>query len=316
MLERGLEDHRAQLTGYCYRMLGSPFEAEDAVQETLVRAWRALDRFEGRAALRTWLFGIATNVCIDMLKARRRRALPMEMGPSSPGDARPGEALAEHLWVGPVHDDRVLPATGDPAELTVERESIRLAFVASLQHLTPKQRATLILRDVLRWKTDEVAALLDVSVASTESLLRRARAVMAEADPAGVAITHGPSTRALVDRYVEAFERYDVDALVALMHEDVVLSMPPHPLWVQGIGAVRTFFRTIAGAGRGGRFVPVAANGTPGLALYKPSGHGGRLEPFSIEVFEQSDGRIIGIHAFLEPRLFALFGLPPTLPSR
>jgi RNA polymerase sigma-70 factor (ECF subfamily) len=315
VLERELEDHRAELTGYCYRMLGSPFEAEDAVQETLVRAWRALDRFEGRAALRSWLFGIATNVCIDMLNARRRRALPMELGPPSSGDVLPSGALPEHLWVGPVQDDRVLPSNADPSEVAVARETIRLAFVAALQHLTPKQRAALILRDVLRWKTKEVAPLLDASIASVESLLRRARAVLADAqtDTAARVTVDDAAARVLVDRYVEAFERFDVDALVALVHEDVTLSMPPYALWLRGVNAVRTFFRTVADANPRPRCLPIAANGSPGLAVYKPTGPGGRYEPFGIEVIEQSDGKIIGIHAFLDPRLFALFGVPPTL---
>jgi RNA polymerase sigma-70 factor (ECF subfamily) len=312
-LEGELEHHRADLTGYCYRMLGSPFEAEDAVQETLVRAWRALDRFEGRAALRSWLFGIATNVCIDMLNARRRRALPMEVGPPSPGNVLPNGTLPEHLWVGPVHDDRVLPSDRDPAEVAVARESIRLAFVAALQHLTPRQRAALILRDVLRWKTKEVAPLLDTSIASVESLLRRARAVLADADTAASATVDDAAARVLVDRYVEAFERFDVDALVALLHEDVTLSMPPYPMWLRGVDAVRTFFGTIAGTDPRPRCLPIAANGSPGFAIYKPTGPGGRYEAFGIEVIEQSEGRIIGVHAFLDPRLFALFGVPPTL---
>jgi RNA polymerase sigma-70 factor (ECF subfamily) len=313
VLERKLEEHRAELTGYCYRMLGSPFEAEDAVQETLVRAWRALDRFEGRAALRSWLFGIATNVCIDMLNARRRRALPMELGPPSPGDALPGAALPEHLWVGPVHDDRVLPPNGDPAEVAVARESIRLAFVVALQHLTPRQRAAMILRDVLRWKAKEVALVLDTTTESVESLLRRARAALADADIAAAPTVDGDAARNLVDRYVEAFDRYDVDALVALLHEDVTLSMPPHPLWLSGIDAVRTWFGTVAEAALSERFVPIAANGSPGLAFYRPTGPGGLYEAFGIQAIEQSEGKIIGIHAFLDPRLFGLFGLPLTL---
>jgi RNA polymerase sigma-70 factor, ECF subfamily len=313
VLERELEDHRAELTGYCYRMLGSPFEAEDAVQETLVRAWRALDGFEGRAALRSWLFGIATNVCVDMLKARRRRALPMELGPSSPGDAVPGGVLPEHLWVGPVHDDQVLPSYGDPAEVAIARDSIRLAFVVALQHLTAKQRAALILRDVLRWKAKEVALLLETSTESVESLLRRARAVLTAADTAPAAIVGDDAASALVDRYVEAFERYDVDALVSLLHGDVRVSMPPHRLWLHGVDAVRTFFGTVTDACRNTRFLPVAVNGSPGLALYKSTGPGGRHEAFGIKVIEQSAGKITGIHAFLDPRLFPLFGVPQTL---
>jgi RNA polymerase sigma-70 factor (ECF subfamily) len=312
-LERELEDHRVALTGYAYRMLGSAFEAEDAVQETLVRAWRAFDHFEGRAAVRSWLFGIATNVCIDMLKARQRRALPMQVGPPSPGDALPGTALPEHLWVGPVNDNRVLSLSADPAEAAVARESIRLAFVAALQHLTPKQRAALILRDVLRWKTSEVARLLGTSIASVESLLRRARVVLANTDTAARTIGNGAATHALVDRYVEAFERYDIDALVALLHEDVTLSMPPFPLWLRGVDEVRTWFGTLTDACRAGRFLPIAANGSPGLAFYKPTGPGGRLEAAGIQVMEQSDGQIVGIHTFLEPRLFTVFGVPETV---
>ena len=310
-LEHQLEEHRVALTGYCYRMLGSPFEAEDAVQETLGRAWRALDRFEGRAALRSWLFGIATNVCIDMLKARRRRALPMELGPSSPADALPGRALPEHLWVGPVHDDRVLPANGDPADIAVARESIRLAFVAALQQLTAKQRAALILRDVLRWKAHEVARLLDTSTESVESLLRRARAVLGDGHLSGAA-SDVDAAGALVDRYVEAFERHDVEALVALLRDDVTLSMPPYPLWLRGIEAVRIWFGAVNTCWTA-RFVPMATNGSPGLAIYKPTGPDGVFEAFGIQVIEQSQGKIVGIHAFLDPRLFALFDAPLTL---
>jgi RNA polymerase sigma-70 factor, ECF subfamily len=300
-LERDLEDHRAKLTGYCYRMLGSPFEAEDAVQETLVRAWRALDRFEGRAALQSWLFGIATNVCFDMLKARGQRALTMDLGPSSPGDALPGATLPELLWVGPVRDERVLPSHGDPAEVLVARESIRLAFVAALQHLNPRQRAALILRDMLRWKAKEVALLLDTTTTSVESLLRRARAVLGEVDRARPAAVEGERARALVDRYADAFERHDVDTLVALLHEDVTLSMPPHPLWLQGVDAVRTWFDTLSGGCRHGRYLPVSANGSPGLAFYRPARPDGPYEAYGIQVMELSGARIIGIHVFLDP---------------
>src|SRR2546427_2753654 len=205
-------------------MLGSPFEAEDAVQETLVRAWRAVDRFERRAALRSWLFGIATNVCIDMLHARGRRALPMELGPPSQSDAPLGAPLPEHVWVGPILDDGVLGKSGDPADVAIARESIRLAFVVALQHLTAKQRAALLLHDVLRWKAKEVAKLLDTSTASVESLLRRARAALDDTRMTGAVPVDTDASRALVDRYVDAFARYDVNALVALLHEDVTLS--------------------------------------------------------------------------------------------
>jgi RNA polymerase sigma-70 factor (ECF subfamily) len=311
-LERELEAHRRDLTGYCYRMLGSAFEAEDAVQETMVRAWRALDRFEGRAALRSWLFGIATNVCIDALNAGRRRALPMDLGPASAGDAPLGPVLPTERWVGPAPDARTLPVDGDPAEVASAREGIRLAFVAALQHLNPRQRAVLILRDVLRWKAEEVAQLLDSSTTSVHSTLRRARAALAEVVPAGRPdLTADAYT--LVDRYVDAFTRYDVDAIVALLHEDVVLSMPPYPLWIRGIDGYLAFLAAGGRDCRGTRFVPVAANGSIGLAAYRPTGPGGAFEPFAIQVVEVSCGRIVGIHAFLEPALFPLFGAPLRL---
>ncbi|HET9347428.1 MAG TPA: RNA polymerase subunit sigma-70, partial [Candidatus Limnocylindrales bacterium] len=178
-IESTLERYRSELTGYCYRMLGSTFEAEDAVQEALLRAWRSFDRFEGRSAVRSWLYRIATNVCLDMLNGRKRRELPVDMGPASSADSRLGDALPEDAWIEPIPDARVTPAGGDPADVAVTRESIRLAFVAALQHLPPRQRAVLILREVLRWHADEVAELLDTSVPSVNSALQRARATLA-----------------------------------------------------------------------------------------------------------------------------------------
>src|SRR5262245_40867457 len=177
--ERMLEAFRGELTGYCYRMLGSSFEAEDAVQDTLVRAWRGLDRFEGRAALRSWLYRIATNVCLTMLSSAQRRARPMELSPAGTAQSAPGEPLPEEVWVGPVPDGRVAVVPDDPAEVAVARDSIRLAFVAALQHLPARQRAVLILREVLAWSAAEVAELLDTSVASVNSALQRARATLA-----------------------------------------------------------------------------------------------------------------------------------------
>jgi RNA polymerase sigma-70 factor (ECF subfamily) len=314
-IERRLEHHRTELTGFCYRMLGSPFEAEDAVQETLVRAWRAFDRFEGRAALRSWLFGIATNVCIDMLNAGRRRALPMDLASPSGGTAAIGTPLPEHRWIGPIADGRALPTSSDPADVAVARESIRLAFVAALQHLPPRQRAVLILRDVLRWRASEVATLLGSTTVSVHSMLRRARAVLAAAELPGAGTAEVPddAARALVDRYVEAFERFDVDSLVALLHEDVILSMPPYPLWMRGTDAVRTWLEAATDDCRGTRFVPIAANGGRALAAYRPTGPGGAYEAFGIQVMELSAGRIAGIHAFLDPRLFPLFDVPAVL---
>lgn len=308
-----LELHRAELTAYCYRMLGSAFEAEDAVQETLVRAWRALDRFEGRASLRTWLYRIATNVCFDMLKGSQRRARPMDLGPASSADSPLPSPLSELTWVEPIPDSLYLEKSGDPAELAVSRESVRLAFVTALQRLPAKQRSVLILREVLRWKADEVAELLDTSVASVNSALQRARATL-EANRPSDTDQFQPmddEQRALLARYVEAFERYDLDSLVALLHEDVVQSMPPYELWLQGHDDIRGWFLGAGIGCRGSVVVPVeAANGLPAFGQYKPGPEGGFV-PWSIHVLEISGGRIAGLNYFLDTeRLFPLFGLP------
>src|SRR5438105_3142997 len=269
-LEQRLEQHRAELTGYCYRMLGSAFEAEDAVQETLVRAWRSFDRFEGRSALRSWLYSIATNVCLAMLAGRERRARPMDLGPAQTADSPLGATLPEATWILPIPDARVLPADGDPAELAVERETIRLAFVAALQHLPPRQRAVLILREVLRWQATEVADLLDTSVASVNSALQRARATLASADVS----TTGPSPpldeadRALLARYVDAFERYDMESLTSLLHEDATQSMPPYALWLRGRTDILRFWAGPGAGCRGSRLLPTVANGLPAFGQY------------------------------------------------
>ena len=313
-LERTLEQHRAELTGYCYRMLGSSFEAEDAVQETLVRAWRGFDRFEGRAALRSWLYRIATNVCLDMLQSRKRRALPMDMGPSSPGDVDAGPRLPEHLWLQPMPDGRALRPTDDPAELTESRESIRVAFVAALQHLPPRQRAVLILREVLRWKASEVAELLDTSVQSVNSALQRARSTLAASDLSGEPLQpDDEAQRTLLARYVDAFERFDIESLVSLLHEDATMSMPPYDLWLHGAGELRKWLLG-AGAGcRGSRYAPVEANGSPAFAQWKISESGAGHDAWAIHVLRVSDGRIRGIDFFVDENLFPLFGLPVRL---
>jgi len=314
-LEPQLEAHRVELTAYCYRMLGSAFEAEDAVQETLLRAWRSLDRFEGRAALRSWLYRIATNVCIDMASARQRRARPIDLGPASTADAGLAPALPESAWLEPIPDGRVLPSGGDPAEVAVARESIRLAFVAALQHLPPRQRAVLILREVLRWKADEVAELLGTTVASVNSALQRARSTLAasdlrDTDPADPV---DEQQQALLARYVDAFERYDLDALTALLYEDATWSMPPYELWLQTHDDIQ---RWCLGPGigcRGSRLVATMANGYPAFGQYKPAPDGG-YEPWSLQVVEISGDRISGITFFLDTaRFFPMFGLPPRL---
>ena len=313
-LEPQLEAHRVELTAYCYRMLGSAFEAEDAVQETLIRAWRSLDRFEGRAAFRSWLYRIATNVCIDMASARQRRARPVDLGPASTADAGLAPALPETAWLEPIPDGRVLPSGGDPAEVAVARESIRLAFVAALQHLPPRQRAVLILREVLQWQATEVAELLDTSVASVNSALQRARATLATKDmddrpdqPAD------DEQRALLARYVDAFERYDMDSLTALLHEDATWSMPPYELWLQTHLDIRKWCLGPGIGCQGSRLIPTMANGSPAFGQYKPSPAGG-YEPWSLQVLDIKDGRIDGIIFFLDtPTFFPLFGLPARL---
>jgi RNA polymerase sigma-70 factor, ECF subfamily len=314
-LERRLEGHRAELTAYSYRMLGSAFEAEDAVQETLLRAWRSFEGFEGRAQLRSWLYRIATNVCLDMLNGRQRRARPMDLAPAQTADTPLPDALPEERWIQPIPDGRVLPEDGDPAEMAVARDTIRLAFVAALQHLPPRQRAVLILREVLRWKATEVAELLETTVASVNSALQRARSALAAADV--TATSSSPpmdeEQQALLTRYVDAFERYDLDSLTSLLHEDATWNMPPYDLWLQTHEDIR---RWCLGPGigcRGSRLVPTEANGSPAFGQYKPSPDGG-YEPWSLQVLEVSAGGIAGITFFLDTAtFFPLFGLPPRL---
>jgi RNA polymerase sigma-70 factor, ECF subfamily len=312
-----LDQHRPELTGYCYRMLGSAFDAEDAVQETMVRAWKGLEKFEGRSAVRSWLYRIATNVCLDMLAGRKRRAMPMDLSesPSPPVESSLGEPRVDGTWLEPVSDARVLPAGGDPADVAVARDSIRLAFVAALQHLPPRQRAVLVLREVLRWKADETAELLDTTVASVNSALQRARATLASDRLTAVKPSDplDDEHAALLARYVRAFEAYDIEALVALLHEDATQSMPPFSLWLRGPADIGQWHLGPGGACRGSRMIEVSANGGPAFAQYKP-GAGGRLEPWAIHVLTVSAGKITGITNFLGgPEFFGLFGLPPYL---
>jgi RNA polymerase sigma-70 factor (ECF subfamily) len=315
-LESQLEALRPELVGYCYRMLGSAFEAEDAVQDTFVRAWRGFDGFEGRAALRSWLYRIATNVCLTMLGSAQRRIRPMDLGPAGSGAAtHPGEPRPEDVWLGPVPDGRVLPETSDPAEVVAGRESIRLAFVAALQHLPPKQRAVLVLREVLAWSAQEVAELLDTSVAGVNSALQRARTTLAAADvTAEPAKPMDEQQRALLTRYVRAFEAYDLRALTALLHEDATLSMPPLPLWLRGPDDIRAWMSGTGSGCQGSRLVPVGANGMPAFGQYRRSRTGPGHEPWALIVLELSGGRIAGVNNFLDTdRLFPLFGLPARL---
>jgi len=302
-----LEQHRRELTAHCYRMLGSPFEAEDAVQETLLRAWKSLDRFEGRSSLRSWLYRIATNVCLDQLDGKERRARPMDLGPA-------GEPVFENLhtpevpWLQPVPDALV----ADPAEAVASRETIRLAFVAALQHLPPRQRAVLILCEVLRWKASEVAELLETSTASVNSALQRARATLEQVELTPETISGEPD-RELLERYVKAFEDYDVDALTELIHEDATQSMPPFDLWLSGRDDIFTWWFGPGIGCKGSRVVPAAstANGSPAYGQYKPNDSGDGYVPWALMVLELSGGRIGEFTFFLDVEtLFPLFGLP------
>ncbi len=312
-LDVTLEKHRVELTGYCYRMLGSAFEAEDAVQDTMVRAWRSFEKFEGRSSVRSWLYRIATNVCLDMLNAGNRRARPMDLTAAAPLAQAALTPRPDNTWLEPMPDARVLPSLHDPAEAAVAKESVRLAFVAALQNLPPKQRAVLILREVLAWKASEVAELIDTSVASVNSALQRARATLAERpeDDTAVSDPLDEEQQKLLDRYVAAFEGYDMAALTALLAEDAVMTMPPFDLWLRGTADITGFMSTMGAPCANGRLLPVNVNGTPGFAQYKPDPENGGYMPWSIQVIEISQGRIAGFHCFLDTeRWFPLFGVP------
>ena len=307
-LDAELESYRGQLTGYCYRMLGSSADAQDAVQETMVRAWRHSGTFEGRSSPRTWLYRIATNVCVDMARSRSRRARPMDLGPvgTPTVEALSAAGEGEH-WVLPVPTDAL-----DPAEVATRRDDVRLAFVAALQHLPPRQRAVLVLAEVLRFPAAEIAALLETSTASVNSALQRARATMAERhDPRPTELS--PELAGLLARYVAAFERYDMDALVRLLRDDVVMNMPPYALWLQGPTDVATWMLGPGAACRGSRLVATSANGGPAWGQYKPEPAGG-FSPWALVVPEVAGERISGLTFFLDTaELFPAFGLAPRL---
>jgi RNA polymerase sigma-70 factor (ECF subfamily) len=303
-LELQLEQHRAELVSYCYRMLASPFEAEDAVQETFIRAWRGFDRFEGRAAVRSWLYKIATNVCLDMLKGRERRARPMDLGGAQEPVLELASIRPEETWLQPIPD---------PVDVAVERDTVRLAFVAALQHLPPRQRATLILCEVLRWQASEVAELLETSVASVNSALQRARATLGERDLGEPPAPLDDEARALLERYVRAFEEYDLDKLTSLIKEDAIQSMPPYDLWLQGRDDIFTWWYGPGIGCKGSKMLPAGfANGLPAYGQYKPS-PGGGYEPWALQVIDLSADGVAELTFFLDTAtLFPLFGLPLT----
>jgi RNA polymerase sigma-70 factor (ECF subfamily) len=316
-LEVVLDTQRRPLTGYCYRMLGSPFDAEDAVQETMLRAWRAWDGFHGDSAVRTWLYRIATNVCLDSLAGRKRRALPFDMGPASPPDPSLLNTRPDETWLEPIPDSMLGIDASDPAEVTVARETVRLAFVAALQHLPPRQRAALILCEVLRWQATEAAELLQTSVASVNSALQRARARLAETQPGEPARPDAldRDQRQLLERYVSAFERYDMSALTELIQEDAVQSMPPFDMWLAGRENIFSWWWGPGIGCRDSRVLPVGtANGAAAFGQYKPSETGSGREPWALQVIELGTGGIAKLTFFLNTGpLFKLFGLPPRL---
>ncbi|GAB3539732.1 sigma-70 family RNA polymerase sigma factor [Arthrobacter tecti] len=315
-VEQDLETYRRELTGYCYRMLGSGSEAEDAVQETMIKAWNGWDSFGGRSSTRTWLYRIAHNVCIDMLRSPQRRARPMELGPSTPtSEAVLGAPLPESVFVQPIADGLVIDLTADPADVALAKESIRLAFVAALQHLPPLQRSVLILCEVLAWKASEAAALLEQTVAAVNSALQRARKTLAARRGPSLMSTMDSRHTVLLEQYVEAFETYDIDRLVSLLRDDAVLSMPPFNLWLSGPENCAAWFLGKGIVCKDSRLLSVMVNGTAGFGAYhfvEP----GLWEPFAIQVIETREGKIVGHHNFLYPELFPAFGLPAKVDER
>ncbi|HET9897842.1 MAG TPA: sigma-70 family RNA polymerase sigma factor [Streptosporangiaceae bacterium] len=309
-----------ELTGYCYRMLGSPFDAEDAVQETMIRAWRRQDGFEGRSTLRSWVYRIATNVCIDMLRSRSRRVVPMDLqSPTSVANLRHVPApTPEHSWVLPVPDAWTTTAStadDDPVKRVVAQESVRLAFIAALQRLTPRQRAVLILRDVLQFSAAESAELLGTTVASANSALQRARVAMPgqAGEPDDSTSTGGGADRELLDAYVAAFEAYDVVRLTTLLRDDAIQSMPPFPMWLRGPADIGQFMLGPGAECRGSRLLRTAGNGCAAFGQYRHDGNGGH-KPWALQVIETDGPLISSLHCFvLMPELFTAFGLPAKL---
>jgi RNA polymerase sigma-70 factor (ECF subfamily) len=309
---------RRELLAHCYRMLGSVHDAEDLVQETYLRAWRAYDRFEGRSSLRTWLHRIATSACLTALEGRGRRPLPTGLGDPS---ADAGDALVrrpEVPWLEPVPDAMVASEQTDPAAIVTARASFRLALIAALQHLPPRQRAVLILRDVLQWRAAEVAELLDTTTTAVNSILQRARTQLDQAAPVEDEIVEPTDAdqRRLLDRYVAAFEDRNIPAIVELFTGDAVWEMPPFTAWYQGAENIGRLIATRCPAEGPGdmRLVPTRANGQPAFGLYM-RGDDDIYRPFNLPVLALSTAGVTHVASFFDLRLFAAFGLPETLPA-
>jgi RNA polymerase sigma-70 factor (ECF subfamily) len=311
-----IEAQRKPLTGHCYRMLGSTMDADDAVQETMIRAWKSFHQFDGRSSLRTWLYRIATNVCLDEIAKRGRRSRPMEEGPpAASGSPSPDQLIQRPRthWIEPIADDYAIATDADPSERAIMRQSIRLAFVAALQHLAPKQRAVLVLMEVLEWSAAEVAETLQTSVAAVNSALQRARGSLTSRSKSEAELS--ATQQGLLDRYVAAFERYDVDELVSLLQKDATFCMPPYELWLQGPGAVRTWMLGMGSGCRGSRLVATEACGSPAFAQYRPNPEGGH-KAWALIVLELSGERIVGVNNFLDTEtIFPRFDLPMVLPG-
>jgi RNA polymerase sigma-70 factor (ECF subfamily) len=313
---QNLEAHRPAITGHCYRMLGSFFDAEDATQEAMIRAWKGIDRFDGRASLKNWLYRIATNVCLDEIHSKGRRARPMEEGSAFPGTPSVEDLVQRpaNEWIEPISDARALPSDSDPSERAMLKQSIRLAFVAAIQKLAPKQRAALLLMDVLGFSATEAAETLDTSVASVNSALQRARTALSDRHINASPDLSPPQTE-MLNRYVMAFEQYDIDALTTLLRQDATLSMPPYALWFQGPESIRNWMLGLGCGCRGSRLVPTAACGSPAFGQYRVNPEGGH-KAWALIVLELSDDRIAAVNSFLDVEaLFPRFDLPLLLPA-
>ena len=313
---RHLEAHRCAITGHCYRMLGSFVDAEDAAQEAIIRAWKGLSRFDGRASLKNWLYRIATNVCLDEIHNKGRRAHPIEEGLPFSGTASVEDLVQRPSknWIEPISDARALPSNPDPAERAILKETIRLAFVAALQRLAPKQRAALLLVDVLGFSAAEAAVTLESSLASVNSALQRARAALSDRSVNTPPELSEQQTE-MLNRYVTAFEEYDIDCLTALLRQDATLSMPPYRLWFRGPEAIRNWMLGLGCGCRGSRLLPTSACGSPAFAQYRVDPEGG-YNAWALIVLEFSDNRIAAINSFLDvAALFPRFDLPLHLPA-